>query len=76
MFAVQDRGQKIGYYSRDGAVVEKRLATYTFTPHADLQHYTLVKNGSDFFLYHNAIQVAQSTESTTPLVDLGMAFEI
>lgn len=76
MFAIQNRGQKIWYYSRDGAVIERQLATYTFTPHSDLQHYTLVKNGSDFFLYHNAIQVAHSTDSPTPLADLGMAFEI
>lgn len=76
MFAVQNRWQNIGYYSWGDDSIERQLAKYAFTPHTDLQYYTLVKNGDDFFLYHNAVQVAHSTEGPIPLADLGMDFEI
>lgn len=77
MFAVQEWWHDLGYYSWGDDIVEKRLAQYTFTPHTDLQYYTLVKNWNDFFLYKNASQVGHSNiTSPIPLANLGMDFEI
>ncbi len=76
MFAVQDFGTKLGFYSWGDDIVERKLATYTFTTHADLQYYTLVRRDSNWFLYKNADKVGYSLEGPFPLADLGMDFEI